>query len=66
MNGKTKIITQKGKVITLKKLFEGKERTRRLMAGFAFEEKIKMLASLQEIAHSWGQKKDVLVWNISN
>ena len=62
MNDKSKIITQKGKVTTLKEVFKGKEKTRKLMAALPFEEKIKMLVSLQELAYGWGGKKDVLVW----
>lgn len=64
MNDKVKIITKKGRITTLKGLFRGKEKTRKLMAALPFEEKIKMLVSLQDIAYTWGGKKDVIIWNI--
>jgi hypothetical protein len=64
MNDNLKIITQKGKVTTLRGLFKGKEKTRKLMATLSFEEKIKMLVSLQELARGWGGRKDVLIWEI--
>ena len=65
MNDKAKIIIHNGRVVTLKGLFKGKEKSRRIMAALPFEEKIKMLVSLQELAYAWGQKKDIMVWKIS-
>ena len=64
MNINAKIIINNGRTVTLKGLFKGKEKSRRIMAALPFEEKIKMLASLQELAYTWGQKKDVMVWRI--
>jgi hypothetical protein len=32
------------------------------MARLSFEEKIKALITLQEIAFHWGGKKDVIIW----
>lgn len=57
-----KIIIREGKTITLKDLFEGKQKTRRKMANLPFEKKINMLISLQETARGWGRRKDVIIW----
>lgn len=63
MNEETiKILTKDNEVITLKELFERKEKARKEMANIPFEEKIKILVDLQKIAVSWGGKKDVFVW----
>ncbi len=61
---KIRIIGKENKIITLKELFKGKEETRKQMATLPFEEKIKMLVSLQEIAYGWGDKKDIVVWKL--
>lgn len=61
---KIKIAVRDNKIITLKELYEGKEKTRKLMAKIPFPEKIKALVSLQEIAYTWGNKKDVIIWKI--
>jgi len=61
---KIKIITKDNKLMTLEQLFEEKEKTRKLLANLPFEEKIKILISLQRIAYSWGKKKDVIVWRV--
>ncbi len=63
-NEEIRILTKGNKIITLKELFEGKDLTRKEMAKLPFEEKIKHLIGLQEIAYSWGGKKDVIVWKI--
>lgn len=57
-----RIVSRDEKIITLKELFEGKDRARKEMAKLSFEEKIKALVDLQKIAYSWGGKKDVIVW----
>jgi hypothetical protein len=57
-----KIKISSEKTVTLKDLFNGKEETRQKMAELSFEKKVHMLISLQETAHGWGGKKDVLVW----
>jgi hypothetical protein len=57
-----KIIIKDGKTITLKDLFEGKQKARKKMADLPFEKKINMLISLQETARNWGRMKDVIVW----
>lgn len=62
MNEQLKIVAQNKRITTLKELFEGKNKARKLMAGLPFEEKIKILISLQEVAYNWGGKKDVLIW----
>lgn len=59
-----KIIIRDNKMITLKDLYEGKKKARIEMANLPFEKKINMLASLQEIARSWGGMKDVMVWRV--
>lgn len=57
-----KIALKENKIITLKELFERQSQARKEMAGLSFEEKIKILKSLQEIALHWGRRKDVIVW----
>ncbi len=59
-----KIIIRDGKIITLKDLFKGKQKTRKKMASLPFEKKINMLISLQETARSWGGMKDVFIWRL--
>ncbi len=61
---KIRILTKDNKVMTLKKLFEEKERLRKKQANLSFEEKIRALIVLQKIASSWGGKKDVIVWKL--
>jgi hypothetical protein len=58
-----KILTKDNEVITLKELFERKERARKEMANIPFEEKIRILVQLQKIALTWGEKKNVFVWD---
>jgi hypothetical protein len=50
------------KIITRRKLFEEKEKFRKIQASMPFEEKIKALIDLQKIAYSWGGKKDIIIW----
>lgn len=52
------------KTITLKELFEGKQRLRKEQANLSFEKKIKALINLQKIAHSWSKKEDVTIWKL--
>lgn len=59
-----KIVTRNNFVITLKELFEGKERSRKEIASLSFSQKIRSLIALQEIACKWGGRKDVYVWKI--
>ena len=61
---KIRILTKDNKVMTLKKLFEEKERLRKKQANLSFEKKIRALIVLQRIARSWGEKKDVMVWKL--
>jgi hypothetical protein len=51
-------------VFTRQDLFQGEEEARRERARLSFEEKIKILVDLQRLAHSWGRKKDVIIWEI--
>jgi len=59
-----KILTKDNKIITLRELFDGKQKTHALQASLTFEEKIKILVELQKIAYSWGNKKNVIVWKL--
>lgn len=60
-----KIIVRDGKIVTLKELYEAHRRTHAEQAHLPFEEKIKILVGLQQLASSWGKKTDVIVWNMS-
>jgi hypothetical protein len=59
-----KIVLPDNRVITLKEFFEETERAHKELAKLSFEDKVRILVKLQEIARDWGQKKDVLVWKI--
>jgi len=59
-----KIIVKSGKILTLEQFYRGHQQTHRVQARLPFEEKIMTLVSLQELARSWGGKKDVIVWRI--
>jgi hypothetical protein len=63
-NDEIKIVVSDNKIITLKELFEGNEKTHKEQAKLPFEEKIKILVSLQKIAYSCGEKRDIIVWKI--
>jgi hypothetical protein len=52
------------KVLKRRDLFQEEERARKERAKLSFEEKIKILVRLQELAHNWGRKKDVIIWKI--
>jgi len=57
-----RIVVRDGKEVWLSDFFK-EERTGRLeMAHLSFEEKVKNLIALQELARNWGGKKDVIVW----
>ena len=57
-----RILVKENKIMTLKELFNEDAKARKELASMTFEEKIKALIILQEIAHSWGGKKDVIIW----
>ena len=57
-----KILIKSNKIITLKEFYLEELRARKEMASLSFEEKIKALITLQEIAYYWGGKKDVIIW----
>lgn len=63
MEDKRKIIIG-DKIITRREMFEKKEKFRNVQAALSFEEKIKALVKLQKLAYSWGNKRDVVVWNL--
>ncbi|MEW6618234.1 MAG: hypothetical protein AB1422_02595 [bacterium] len=52
------------RILTRKELFEEKGKFRKERAKLPFNEKIKALSQLQELAYSWGNKKDIIVWKI--
>ncbi len=52
------------KIFTREELFKEKEKFRKEQANLSFEEKIKELVSLQALAYSWGNRKDVAVWRL--
>ena len=60
-----KILTKGNRIITLKEFYREELRARKEMASISFEEKIKALITLQEIAFHWGGKKDVIIWQSS-
>ena len=62
MEGEQKIIIGE-KVLRRRELFE-EEVARRERAKLSFEEKIKILIDLQKLARDWGEKKDVIIWEI--
>ena len=57
-----KILIKGNRIITLKEFYHEELRVRKEMASMSFEEKIKALITLQEIAFHWGGKKDVIIW----
>lgn len=63
MDRKEKIVIG-NKIMTRAEFFTRKEGFRRLQTGISFEEKIKALIQLQEIALKWAKKKDVIIWRL--
>ena len=60
-----KIAIKKDRIITRKKLFESKEKFHKEQAKLPFEEKIKILVKLQEIAsYIKGNNKERVIWKI--
>jgi len=59
-----KIIIIGDKTLRRQDLFQQEEVARRERARLPFEEKIKVLVRLQRLAHSWGRRKDVIIWEI--
>ena len=68
LNEKTsqkKIFINENKIITRKDLFERKEQFHKEQAKLPFEEKIKILVKMHEIAKSIkGDSKNIMIWNI--
>lgn len=62
-NDGLKIVIKDNKIVSMKELYEGKEKSRREIAKISFPEKIKALIALQKIAVGWGKKKDVIIWS---
>lgn len=54
---KMKITSRDNKIITRRELFEKKEAFHKQLAKMPFEQKIRMLLRLQQIADSIGRKK---------
>lgn len=65
-NDEMKILTKDNRIITRKELFEKKELFHKQLAQLPFEQKIRMLVRLQEIADSirTSHKKKQRAWNI--
>ncbi len=63
---KIKILTKDNRIITLKELFEEQEKTHKEQASLPFEEKIRILVELQKLALNWGNRKNVIVWDIKD
>lgn len=59
-----KIMTHDNRIITLKELYKEHEMSHRAQAKLSYEEKVRILVELQKIARDWGDKKDVIVWDI--
>ncbi len=57
-----KILIKGNRIITLQEFYREELRARKEMANLSFEEKIKALITLQEIAFHWGGKNDVIIW----
>jgi len=68
MKNHQKFIVRDGKVVTREYLFKKKEEFHKKQAKLSFEEKIKILVKLQEIARSVrkSKTKNQFVWNITN
>lgn len=63
MENNQKIVIGK-KILTKEELFKEKEKFRKERAKLLFDEKIKALVQLQQLALIWGNKKDVIIWRI--
>lgn len=57
-----RILLGDNRIVTMDEFFAGGERSHRQQAGLPFEEKIRILITLQKLAFGWGGRKDVLVW----
>jgi hypothetical protein len=60
-----KIVMRDNAVMTLREFFDGERETRKEQAKLPFEEKVRILVTLQKLAVEWGGKKNVIVWDIS-
>jgi hypothetical protein len=64
-NDEIKIAIKKDRIITRKQLFERKEKFHKEQATVPFEEKIKILVKLQEIAICIkGDSEKTMIWKI--
>lgn len=52
------------RILTRQELFKEEEEFRKERAKRSFEEKIKILVDLQKLAHSWGKRKDIIIWKL--
>jgi len=57
-------IKEENRIIDFYPAAQETERAHKELAKLSFEDKVRILVKLQEIARDWGQKKDVLVWKI--
>ncbi len=62
MDNEPKIVIGEN-VFTREDLFRQDEEAHRRQANLPFEEKIRILVMLQEIARQWGHR-DVIIWKI--
>jgi hypothetical protein len=53
------------RVLTREEWFREEEEFRKERARLSFEAKIRILVEMQKLAQSFGQKKQVLIWEIS-
>lgn len=63
MKNKQRIIIG-DRILTRQELFKEEEDFRKKRARLSFEEKIKILVELQKLAHRWGKRKDIIIWEL--
>lgn len=52
------------RVFTREEWFQEAEKARQERAQLPFEEKIRILVELQQLARDWGSHSDIIVWQI--
>ena len=63
MKNKQRIIIG-DRILTRQELLKEEEDFRKKRARLSFEEKIKILVELQKLAHRWGERKDIIIWEL--
>jgi len=51
------------KVVTREELFREEEEFRKERARLSLEEKVRILVELQKLAQSFGERRDVIIWD---